>query len=214
MTRELDIMTDWYMDILLPNYDQIKFNYSRLFCDVERFLDDSKEIMAKHGMGVIYTKTHDGRTLKNVDKRRKTYTIKNYYFPHHHKLTEAVKDKINGFGQCLIIDCHSYDERVPWISGMTCPDICLGLNTPNKTIENEVGRLCQRYSYSFQINTPFSGSISSNDVNNEDVLSVMLEINKRIYMGEGRKIVLSNFQKLQEFSEQFVDTLRRIAAHS
>jgi len=34
----------------------VKYNYSRLVLDPERYRDDEKEVMTPKGMGVIYTK--------------------------------------------------------------------------------------------------------------------------------------------------------------
>ena len=32
-----------------------------MFCDVEKYLDDSKEVMSKYGMGAVYTKDSNGK---------------------------------------------------------------------------------------------------------------------------------------------------------
>lgn len=54
--RESLILTDWYTDELfkLEPVTTVQANFSRLFCDAERFVDDSQEVMAKKGMGVLY----------------------------------------------------------------------------------------------------------------------------------------------------------------
>lgn len=56
------IITDLKTDLLFGKnkFKKVVFPYSRVFCDVEKFADDSKEIMSKFGMGYIYTKTHLG----------------------------------------------------------------------------------------------------------------------------------------------------------
>ncbi len=53
LQEEFLLMTDRYTDELfgLP-YTSIVFPYSRLFCDVERFRDDSLEEMAQKGMSL------------------------------------------------------------------------------------------------------------------------------------------------------------------
>ena|SRR5690554_6166927 len=55
-------LTDWHTEELYhdPESENIVFKYSRVFCDPERFTDDSKEII-KVGMGVLYEKTDEGQ---------------------------------------------------------------------------------------------------------------------------------------------------------
>ena len=66
LQEEFLLMTDRYTDELfgLP-YSSIVFPYSRLFCDVERFRDDSQEEISQKGMGVVYTRTHN-----NIEYRK------------------------------------------------------------------------------------------------------------------------------------------------
>ena len=65
---ELNKMTDAFTDELFA-VDSLKaytvvFPVSRMVLDPERFLDDDQEVMARRGMGVVYTQTSDGRTLR------------------------------------------------------------------------------------------------------------------------------------------------------
>lgn len=53
-------LSDYLTEQLIPDKcHKIVFKYSRLFCDVEKFRDNSKEIMFQKGMGVIYTNDCD-----------------------------------------------------------------------------------------------------------------------------------------------------------
>ena len=74
--EEFLLMTDRYTDELfgLP-YSSIVFPYSRLFCDVERFRDDSQEEMSQKGMGVVYTKTHNNIEYRKVSAEEKGMSI-------------------------------------------------------------------------------------------------------------------------------------------
>ena len=56
LSAELLRMTDDYTHVIFP--------VSRLIIDPERFLDDLMEAMSEVGMGVIYTRTSDGRVLR------------------------------------------------------------------------------------------------------------------------------------------------------
>jgi N-formylglutamate deformylase len=68
-------MTDHYTDELFVSTDNLSesalvFPVSRILVDPERFIDDSREIMSKKGMGSIYTHSHEGTLI------RKELTIK------------------------------------------------------------------------------------------------------------------------------------------
>ncbi len=70
INQEILKLTDWYTDDLFENEKDIsiKTPFSRIFCDTERFSDDSQEVMAKYGMGVLYEKTDTGEPLlQNYD---------------------------------------------------------------------------------------------------------------------------------------------------
>ena len=49
-------MTDLFTDELFfcKNHRHIKAKYSRIACDVEKFVDEKLEVMAKFGLGVFY----------------------------------------------------------------------------------------------------------------------------------------------------------------
>lgn len=55
-------MSDYLVDrFILDSFNNIiKFKYSRMLCDVERYLDDAQEKMSKYGMGALYTKDSNG----------------------------------------------------------------------------------------------------------------------------------------------------------
>ena len=66
-------ITDLYTDELFENkrHRFIKAKYSKIYCDVEKFKDDSKEFMSRYGQGVIYTHTYDNILFHQHDEKYK-----------------------------------------------------------------------------------------------------------------------------------------------
>ena len=206
LQAEHDILTDWHMDKLFDkSIDSVVFPYSRLLCDVERYADDSNEPMAALGMGFCYTKTHSGEELRPYNEDERAAALREFYTSHHEKLSQVTQKIIDEQGFCILIDCHSYNDTVPWVAGKECPDICLGLNALRADVELAVAGLCAEFGYSFAVNEPFAGSIVPNDVDESKLFSVMLEINKRVY--GGKEVDWVKFERLQAFTDRFVQLL-------
>jgi hypothetical protein len=60
LDQEIIKLTDWYTDELFFFEDSIiiRADFSRIFCDTERFSEDSQEVMAQYGMGVEMGKSY------------------------------------------------------------------------------------------------------------------------------------------------------------
>ena len=94
LEHELLMMTDRYTDELFGDVPgpAVISPVSRLVVDVERFEDDELEPMAACGMGVVYTKTHDGNVLRRVpSKTEREELLGRYYRPHHAAFESAVE---------------------------------------------------------------------------------------------------------------------------
>ena len=205
--RENIFISDYLVDRFVPdNFNNIvKFKYSRMFCDVERYLDDSKEEMSKYGMGVLYTKDSNGKVFVNRDKDEEW--IINIYKSHHKELDNMVADVLEKKGKCFIIDLHSFsDEFVDkMFNKKNNPDICLVINKSNYDKELVLKTIShfKKYGYSVRINYPYSGSIISNRF--PDVNSMMIEINKRVYLKD-----LKNYNKFYNCMMEYYKLLKRI----
>ena len=188
--RELNVMTDHFCDDIYDSGDSmICFPVSRLVCDPERFRDDSEEIMASIGMGAIYSSCSDGSELKVISVEHKERLLSRYYDRYHSRFEAEVAEKLNTFGKCLIVDGHSfYEEPLPYEfdQNHNRPDICIGTDeyhTP-KPVEQVLSGYFRQRGYSVEINRPFAGSIVPSKYYRSDsrVSSVMIEINRRLYM--------------------------------
>ena len=128
--QENVFVSDYLVDKLVPNECEnvLKFNYSRLFCDIERFLDDELEVMSKVGMGVVYTKNSKGNTFINIDSEYKDNVISNYYVPFHKLIDDTVMKIINDYGSCYFIDLHSFSDEfvLNVLNKDNNPDIFIG----------------------------------------------------------------------------------------
>ena len=193
--RELAVMTDHFCDDLYKTGDTtLRFPVSRLVCDPERFRDDTKEIMASVGMGAIYSACSDGTPLKTVSLSHKERLLRKYYDRYHKRFESEVGRKLRSCGKCLIIDGHSfYDEPLPYEfdRAQDRPDICIGTDdyhTPPE-IEQMLSCFFKERRYSVKINSPFAGCIVPIRYYRTErrVVSVMIEINRRLYIDHAIK---------------------------
>jgi N-formylglutamate deformylase len=195
LDQELLHLTDGYTDEIFDIDSHITgrvvFGLSRIVVDPERFLHDDYEPMSGFGMGAVYTKTTDGRTLRTVDDDYRDELIDSYYKPHHDALTRAVDEAVNRHGFCFIIDCHSFPSKpLPCEIDQSPdrPDICIGtddFHTPTEIAEMAVRLFCEA-GYKTEINRPFGGAIVPMDYfgNDKRVVALMVEINRALYMDE------------------------------
>ena len=219
--NELLPMTDWYTDELFINGIGIPIvaPISRLICDTERFRNDADEPMSKIGMGVCYRTTHDLKRSWNPVYKK--WVLENVYDVHHRKLEEAVESSLREYSKALILDCHSFSPiPLPYEPDQISnrPDICIGTD-PFHTPE-EMTELAQEFfrnkGYSVKINSPYSGTIVPLKYLNKDkrVSSLMIELNRGLYLKEGTNEKNDYFptlkEQLKEF-EQLLTTIRRVS---
>jgi N-formylglutamate amidohydrolase len=203
LENDLLAMTDRYTDELfdLPRGEaaRVIFTVSRLVLDPERFVDDTLEVMASRGMGVIYTAASDGQTLRNPPSpSQRSALISRFYAVHHLELSKAADSALSRWGHCLLIDCHSFPSRP-----LRCerdqnsdrPQICLGTDSFHTPMW--LTKLAVKYfsdaDFEVAIDRPFSGALVPEQHFQKDsrVLAIMIEVNRAIYMNEstGEKLL-------------------------
>ena len=196
LEHELLLMTDHFTDRLFGCAPQIGvsivYQVSRLVVDPERFDNDSDEPMASVGLGVIYVRTSGNRVLRNAPSRReRDHLIRTHYEPHYSRLSEAVARALGVHGHCLIVDCHSFPSKpLPYESDQSLPrpDICIGtdaFHTPKWLMEVAVSQ-CRRDGFRTAVDRPFSGTMVPRPyyMQSKAVRSIMIEINRSLYMDE------------------------------
>jgi len=219
LNQEILKLTDWFTDDLFENEidRSIKAPFSRIYCDTERFSDDSQEIMAKYGMGVLYEKTDTGEQLRIVTPELRKNIIDNYYWKHHKQLTSSVQLQLEQFGSARIVDCHSFPHqphRRALDQSDYRPDFNIGtdaFHTPQEWKDASL-KFFEEKGYTLGIDQPYSGSMVPKPYYNKDknVHSIMLEINRRLYLQEPTNEKSSEYQKTKQIVQEFLNLIREM----
>lgn len=181
-------MTDWFTQDLFFHKDseRIVFNYSRLICDVERFVEN--EPMEKKGHGICYTNDSYGDTLREVSDYDREYIIENLYKNHHHKLSVICNSQLVLNKFAVLVDCHSFSNTpLPHESYQDDrPDFCIGtddFHTPPELI-NIVNTYLSLFGFEVKINNPFAGTMVPLPLynKNKNFNSILIEVNRSLYM--------------------------------
>jgi N-formylglutamate amidohydrolase len=188
--QEIDLLTDWDTDQLfaVPGVEQLVCPWSRVFCDVERFIDN--EPMEAVGMGFFYTACDDGTPLREDRDGARDAALR-YYQAHHHALRLAVDQRLRQYNSCLLIDAHSFSD-IPFQrdhdQSPNRPDICLGTterNTPDWLVEH-AREVFTWAGFSVAINRPYAGSMVPDGLDGDPLLaSLMIEVKRSLYVGKG-----------------------------
>jgi N-formylglutamate deformylase len=205
---ELLKLTDRYTDELFEYPDALihKNSNSRIVIDPERFRNDKDEIMSQFGIGAIYTHSESGRLIKNITADRREELMKKYYDPYHEELEKKTQRILDEYGKCLIIDGHSFPQK-PLVFELdkdpNRPDICIGtcdFHTPEKLIQI-MEDFIKGKGMTVKRNAPFAGTMVPMKYYRKDkhVTSVMIEVNRRLYMDEATGEKLPCFEAVRAF---------------
>ena len=173
---------------------------SRLVVDPERFPDDGREPMARVGQGAVYTRTTDGRPLRQPDAAERRRLLETWFEPYHAALATLVGEALARFGACLVIDGHSFSST-PLPSepdpDPDRPDVCLGtdpFHTPAALVDALRTALAAE-GFRVAVDRPFAGSLVPLRWYGTDprVTSVMLEVRRGTYMDEATGEPLPGF---------------------
>lgn len=171
----LNRWTDWYTDFLfLPlsrqeDVSTVVFPYSRFVCDAERLENDPLEEI---GQGIIY-KEYGNHKRNDMTEKQIKETLR-LWEQHQKNLKKHIKSQ-----NTVLIDCHSFP------SDLSDCDICIGHNDDwsyNGKIINGIVKIFKGMGYTVEINKPFSNSITPQMP--FPYTSLMIEVNKRVYMNE------------------------------
>jgi N-formylglutamate deformylase len=174
--------------------------------------------MAQYGMGVLYEKADDGTALRIISPELREEILNHFYWPHHQKLNKAVKQQLNAGGKALIVDCHSFPSE-SFIRDLSQnsdrPDFNIGtdvFHTPNHLIEISQDYF-RKKGFSLGLYWPYSGSIVPTEHyrKNKNVQSIMLEINRTLYLKEPSKEKSNNYALIREVVAEYLEIMSRHA---
>ena len=217
--RDLEVellkMTDWYTDELAHAGSiygtLIRYEYSRLVVDPERFRDPSNEVMNAVGMGAVYRLTSNKRKLRDLWPEKEENLLRRYYDPYHALFDPKVAEILQKHGKCLIVDIHSYPSKpLPYElhPGGPRPDICIGADTFHTpaALTEFATVFFEKNGLNTAINKPFAGSFVPGRFYQKDnrVSSIMIEIKRSLYMDEGTGAKIASFSNIQKTTDRFI----------
>ena len=209
-----DLYTDELFNSLFDAFDGVKSEYSRLFFDPERFGDDNQEAMCKkYGLGWFYENAIlTEKPLRKLDHKN---IIRKYFDNHHKELNQKTEQKLALHDKCTVIDCHSFSNERYWFhdKSLYLPDICIGFE--DKHADKELVNIIKNEfkGYDIGINIPYSGSLVPTNYwgKEERVKSVMIEINKKLYLEPDNVTKNKSFYLIKEKLENILKTLDKQA---
>ena len=196
------------------------FPVSRLVCDVERFPSDEDEPMARRGMGVFYAHTSTGGKLRAQPSFAvRQPLLARWYWPHHSKLERMVSDVVTEWGLCLIVDCHRFPSvALPYELDQRegRADFCIGtdaFHTP-AVIRDAMVTAVKEAGYSVAVDAPFAGALVplASYRKDERIWSVMIEVNRRLYMDEQSGRRSPDFDQVRAAVGRLIESVAETAA--
>ena len=132
--------------------------------DPERFPDDQDEPMSAKGLGAIYTKTSQGGEFraKSFSVIYRQDVMDELYWPYSVAFHNLVTEQLDQFGQCLIIDGHSFPSKaLPYEDEkLIRPNICFGYESFHEPsgLVDALEECCRQEGLTSARNQPFSGA--------------------------------------------------------
>lgn len=192
--EQINLATDWFTDDLFEhqNSDRVVQKHSRLIVDCERLPDDIEPLFAR-GQGIVPSVDFFGNELSfEIDKEK----MMEIYNEHHSKLNAIARKILCYIPVVFVVDCHSFgshqiaDKEKDY-------DFCFGYNDDFDSFEmlSRMKSYLECNGYSVGINEPYSNAIvPSQFYGKSEVKSIMIEINKRLYLS-------GDFQKNENYEQ-------------
>lgn len=209
LDNEERLLIDYYTDELfvpqqrVDSIDSMVFPFCRLYCDVERLVNDPLE---KQGLGISYSRWVKNGSCRSFSSLRSAFRL---YADFHADVSVKLLDLRE---RILLIDCHSF-SALPNLLNSNPPDIdiCIGYNDdetcPSKVTIGNIVHYFRSKGYKVGINKPFSNSKTFSVP--IPYHSVMIEVNKRLYMDEHTLEKTDGFYRLKDDIQALYEMLPR-----
>lgn len=183
------------------------------------FVQGSPAVDKPKNLGLVAHKTtKDEILLKHpLTRVELTERIERYYDPFYEKLAAAITQAKKQFGFCLHIDAHSMPSRGTGAhadEGAERPDICLADRTGTSCGAGFTKFLKDSFAshgLSVLANKPYQGGwiVQHFGRPHKDVHSIMIEINRKLYMDEkAQKKLPEKFRALAKILERVLKAVR------
>ena len=70
--------------------------------------------MSQYGMGVLYEKTDSGELMRVISPELRKTILSEYYWKHHNKLSDAVKNQLENFSLAIILLTVTHFQTFLW----------------------------------------------------------------------------------------------------
>ncbi|MGW5148248.1 N-formylglutamate amidohydrolase [Rhodococcus koreensis] len=189
---------------------------SRLVVDPERF-PDASEPAAAYGRGAVYTRTCDGRLLRDEPFADTEALLDEYFRPYALAVAELVADRIAACGRAVLIDVHSYPERPSGFENPAAarPALCIGtdpLHTPD-WLTSATRRTFLPLG-EIAANTPYAGCYVPLDRfgHDERISAVMIELRRDTYPPDDGRPGKQSVAQLGGYLAELIDTATEVGA--
>ncbi len=219
LKNEILKLTDWYTDDLFHSDkdETTQAEFSRIFCDPERFSEDEHEEMASVGMGVLYEKMDNGKIMRVISPELRSKILNEYYWAHHKKLNNAVNQQLEKYGKAIIIDCHSMSD-IPFIrdkdQNTKRTDYSIGIDsihTSDELLQTTLNFFSDR-GIEVAINSPYSGTLVPMEhyQKNENIQSIMIEVNRKLYLNDNSNVKSENYSVVKRLLQDYLEVIRQL----
>lgn len=181
----------------------------RMFADRLPSFVDTSSARAAAGLGVVPRIGVDGVHLYR--KRFRFSEIRDritkYYMPYHAALSGLIEESHAVFGKTILLDMHSMPHKsAPGV------DIVLGDQhgeSCHPDIISQVETGLQALGFVTARNTPYAGGYTTTHYGRPElgVHVLQIEINRGLYLDEGRVVMTRNASSVRRKIHQFINTL-------